>query len=493
MKNKVIKYLITALFIFLPIIDMLRATPIKDVEILNISIIELVNLLIIGITFILTIPKAKKKHLKFLSIYFLIIIIYGIFHVINTYQFNTLIFPGATHNFITESYYIIRVYILPLLLMIVLFENKEIFNRKYYMNITKYLVLMISGQIVLLNLFRYSYGSYAQGDKSFLINTSNFFDVFTHQGDFKELMTVGLFSSTNQISIILLMLLPLNIYNLYLKSNKRNASLVILQVISMIIIGTKVAATGSIMILIASLIMYYFFVLLKREKYNKKYTLNHILCIIIGILVISVSPFSKFYQDKATGNEFKNDPPATEMESIREQINTENLTDEEFTTLLLENPNVFKISPVFYEMYPIKNDIEFWLKLAKRDRRLNNDYRIIKNDIIKRVVEKNNNKFDKLLGIGYTVGTMDMERDYVYQYYLFGFAGLIILIGVYILLYIYNILKIFMKNYFNYNFCICLIPPFLGLVACYFSGHLFGWVSPMMILATTLCIGRVNE
>ena len=99
---------------------------------------------------------------------------------------------------------------------------------------------------------------------------------------------------------------------------------------------------------------------------------------------------------------------------------------------------------------------------------------------MQRIMHQNNNKYDKLLGMGYTIGTMDMEKDYVYQYYLFGGVGLFLLIGVYIFFYIYNILKIFKKSYFNYNFCITLIPPFLGLVACYFSGHLFGWVSPMI-------------
>ena len=134
-KDKIIKILITALFIFLPIIDMLRTTIIEDIEMFGISIIELLNFLLIGISFILTIPKIKKKHKKYLSIYFILIFIYGIFHIINTYKFNLSLVPDATHNFIVEAYYIIRVYILPLLLMIILFENKKMFNRKYYLNI----------------------------------------------------------------------------------------------------------------------------------------------------------------------------------------------------------------------------------------------------------------------------------------------------------------------------------------------------------------------
>lgn len=491
-KNKIIKFLITTMFILLPIIDMLRATKIKNIEIFNIAIIELINLLLIGISFLLTVSKIKKKHLKYLFVYFLLIILYAIFHIINTYKFDTTILTDATHNYIIEFYYIIRVYILPLLLMIVLFENKKIFNRKYYLNIVKYLVITISGLIVLLNICRFSYSTYSSATTHYAINHTNFFDVLNMKDGYKNLLTVGLFSSANQISLILFMLLPLNIYNLYLNTNKKNIVLVILQTISMIVVGTKVAAIGSILVLIATLLMYYFFIILKREKNNKKYAISHILCIIIGLFVLLISPFTKLYTSGANIHDFNNNINEEEIDSKKKMI-TKEISISELVQLLNENSSVFKISPMFYELYPIENDPSFWIRMANRDRALNNDYRTLKNDIMKRVQERNNNKYDKLLGMGYTINSMDMEKDYVYQYYLFGIFGVVLLIGVYIFFYIYNILKIFNKKYFNYNFCICLVAPFLGLIACYFSGHLFGWTTPMILLASTLCIGRVNS
>lgn len=491
--DKIIKILITLMFIFLPIVDMLRATFIEDVELFGMSIIELVHILLIGISFVFTIPKIKKKHLKYLSIYFIFIFIYLIFHIINTYSFDLSLVSGAVHSFVVEAYYIFRVYILPLLLMIILFENKKIFNRQYYLNIMKYLVLFISGQVVLLNLCGFSYSSYALGSDSYVINKYNFFDVFKYTGDYKNLFTVGLLPSANQVSITLFMILGINVYNLYLYPKIKNLLLVLLQCFSMIIIGTKVAALGSLLILIASLFMYYFFVIFRLEKYNKKYSLMHISVIVLVSIILAISPFARLYTEDIPGTGFKNDLSIEDIERVRNKLNDSNLEDSELVDLITENSTVFKISPIFYEMYPVENDVSFWVNIAKRDRKINNNYRVLKNDIVKRIVEKNNNKNDKFLGIGYTVGTMDMERDYVYQYYLFGLIGLLLLIGVYIFFYIYNILKIFKKSYFNYNFCIMLVPPFLGLVACYFSGHLFGWVSPMLILGSMLCVGRVNE
>ena len=489
-RENIIKILITSLFVLLPIIDVLRQTFIKDIELLNISIIEFINFLLIGISFLLTIPKINKKKKLFLLAYILSFLVYLFFHIQNIYNFNIDIFTKANPNFIVEIYYIIRVYILPILLIIVLFSNRDIFNKGYYLNILKYLIIVISGSIIVTNIFRFSYSSY--DDEIGLINRTNFFDIFTYTGKPKELLTCGLFNSANQISIILFMLLPLNIYNLYNKRNIKSLLLVLTQTISMIIVGTKIAALGSLLVIVATLFAYIFFIIIKKEKINKKYLYHHLIVLTITIVIISISPFSRVMKDSITSeNNFKNEP--------QERIDyaygklEENLTDKEVVKLLTEYNGVFKISGMFYKLYPIENDIEFWISLAKRNNHLNNDYRIIKNDIIKRVIERNNNKNDKYFGIGYTSNFVDIETDYLYQNYLFGIVGIVLFIGIYIFFYIQNILKLFKGRYFKYEYSLRILSSFLGLIGCIFSGHLFGWTSPMIILATTLCIGRVNE
>lgn len=490
-RNNIIKILITALFLLFPVIDILRSTPIKDIEIFNIAIIEFINFILIVASFILTIPKINKKKKILLTIYIISFIIYLIFHVINIYNFNTNIFLRANPNYIIEIYYIIRVYILPILLIIILFSNRDIFNKEYYLKILKCLIIEISGLILLCNLFRFSYSSY--DDEIALINKTSFYDIFNYKGKAKDLLTCGLFNSANQISIILFMLLPLNIYNLMNKKNKYSFMILLLQTISMIIIGTKVAAMGSVLVLIVTLLVYFFFIFIKKEKLNKKYLTYHLITLIITTIFIFLSPFYQVMKSSITNQDnFINEDP--EIINYVKQRLDEDLTDEEFVELLTKHNGVFKISSMFYRMYPIEKDIEFWDILARRDSRLNNDYRIIKSDIIKRVKERNNNQTrDSLLGIGYTSNFMDIEKDYIYQYYLFGIIGIILLIGVYIYFYIQNVFKLFKGNYFMYEYCLRILASFLGLVGCYFSGHLFGWTSPMIVLATTLCIGRVNE
>ena len=93
--KKLIKYSILILFIMAPIIDCLRRTPIKDIEVLGFSIIELFNIIIICYTTFLTLINLKNKKKEFLPliVYSLILLGYIILHCINIMHFNSTIFP----------------------------------------------------------------------------------------------------------------------------------------------------------------------------------------------------------------------------------------------------------------------------------------------------------------------------------------------------------------------------------------------------------------
>lgn len=492
-KDRIIKYAVSLVFLLLPLIDIIRITELKDVEILNISIIELVNIFLISIGFIFTFIKNKFKLNKYVIVYVVLLGIYLILHCFHIYNFNTNIYDKANPNFFIELYYIFRVYMLPLMLIITLLKNKDIFNKEYYLAIAKYLICFISGLIVVCNAFRFSYSSYPVGAVEYFINDTNFFDVFKYNDNFRHLFTIGLFPSANQISIILVMLLPVNIYNLYNDKKIKNLLLVILQVFSMIIVGTKVAAIGSIIILVGSILLYLFFIFIHNEKFNIKYFAMCMFILIFSTITFYISPFrhmlfSNISFSSGISNESETQGNEENDEKFIYKSLDDDLSDEEFKTLLEKNNGTFKIASIFYRMYPIENDRIFWYTIAKRDKKLNNDYRILKINIIDRIEEKNNNRFDPILGLGYTINFMDIERDYVYQYYLFGIAGILLFIMPYLGLYIYNFNYAFNKYNFRYEYCLCLISSLFGLILCYFSGHLFGWTSPMLILSLTLCI-----
>lgn len=487
MLNKWLKSLASSLFVFLPIIEMLRNTKFKDIELFNVALIELVLIVLILTMVALTIYKHKYHFSKILFFIAIVYCVYLFLHCFHIYSFDTVIFPLNNPSYFVELYYLFRVYLLPLLLIFVLLENKDVFDKQFYLSISKYLIVVICGNIVFCNLFRFSLFSYKYENEA-LINNSTFFDVFNVTKDYKDLFSCGFFPSANQISIVLVMLLPLNLLSLYRKVSIINTLLVVLQLFAMIIVGTKTAVLGSILELVSGLVMYIGFAILPKQQSLKGNYLIVLICLmILTTCTIYISPFYKNYS-----SEQNNLSVLTEKQKyIYKQL--ESLPIESAISFIKSNYSTFKINKMFIDYYPIEDDPVFWINIAKRDRSLNNDYRIIKQDILARIVQRNDNTFDRYFGLGYSINFPDIERDYVYQYYLFGIFGVILFIGSYIIIYLYNLYKAFYKANFNYYYALPLVSCLFGLVVCYFSGHLFGWSFPMYILAMCLCYQREDD
>ena len=472
-KDKLIKILITILLIELPFLDMLRTTAFKDIELFGITLIELVNILLIGFALILTLTKVKLKEIIKLGIYLLLVGIYIYLHYQNIIKFDTNIFPDANFNFITETFYILRVYVLPLMLLYVLLNNKDIFNKEYYFKIIKWVIGIISFSIIALNILKLSYISYGEGNKHILYNM---FDYFLYQGDYKQLASRGFFDSANELSAILFMLMPINIYLLYKEGKKFNVVLFVSQFLAMILLGTRTAAFGGAIISVAALACYFVVTYMKKDKLNNWFITTLTICALVCTSYMCISPF--MFGRLNDGNysfAVQNQKAYDDLESIDE---------EDIDALIHKYQSEYLINEYFLEMYPVKGDKEFWLNCAKRDKALNNDNRRMKTDILNRIMERNDNPNDKLFGLGYTLNFIDLERDYYYQYYLFGIIGLLLFIFPYFYLLIKNIiiaLKNFKKN-LSFKTLLCFMSPMLGLLIAYYSGHVFGWVSPMMYL-----------
>ena len=472
-KDKLIKILITILLIELPFLDMLRTTAFKDIELFGITLIELVNILLIGFALIFTLTKVKLKEIIKLGIYLLLVGVYIYLHYQNIIKFDTNIFPDANFNFITETFYILRVYVLPLMLLYVLLNNKDIFNKEYYFKIIKWVIGIISFSIIVLNVLKLSYISYGEGNKHILYNM---FDYFLYQGDYKQLASRGFFDSANELSAILFMLMPINIYLLYKEGKKFNVVLFVSQFLAMILLGTRTAAFGGAIISVAALACYFVVTYMKKDKLNNWFITTLTICALVCTSYMCISPF--MFGRLNDGNysfAVQNQKAYDDLESIDE---------EDIDALIHKYQSEYLINEYFLEMYPVKGDKEFWLNCAKRDKALNNDNRRMKTDILNRIMERNDNPNDKLFGLGYTLNFIDLERDYYYQYYLFGIIGLLLFIFPYFYLLIKNIiiaLKNFKKN-LSFKTLLCFMSPMLGLLIAYYSGHVFGWVSPMMYL-----------
>lgn len=478
-KDKIIKTLIIIFFMLLPFLDMLRTTGFKDIEVLNVALIELINIVLIGSALLLTLTKVSKKKILLLFSYLLIVGVYLVLHYNNIIKFDITIFPQANFNFISETFYILRVYVLPIMLLFVLLNNKDIFNKEFYFKILKWLIGVISFSIIILNIFKLSYISYNDNSSHILYNM---FDYFLYSGDYKQIASRGFFDSANELSAILFMLMPFNIYMLYKEGKKFNVVLFASQFLAMVLLGTRTAAYGAALISVAAGVCYTFLVILKKAEQKQFFNSTFFVTSIVGVAFLFISPFMIGRITEGTPDfSVKNQDAYSEIDT----------TDVKQLDKLVEKyKSEYLINDYFLEMYPLNKDPEFWLQMIKRDKALNNDSRKMKTDILNRIYERNDNPNDKWLGMGYTLNFIDLERDYYYQYYLFGILGLIVLIGPYFGLLGYLIikgLKNFDKN-FNFKTLLGGMSVILGLVIAYYSGHVFGWVSPMMILTLSLSI-----
>jgi len=477
MLDKIIKILITILLLQLPFLDMLRNTGIRHIQLFGISIIEIGNLLLIFTVLTLTLwklLKRKKTEILKLLLFLGLVLIYLFLHYQNIIKFDSNIFADANFNFITESFYIIRVYICPLLLVYILYQNREIFNKDFYFKIIKIIIAIISFSIVILNILKLSFISYSP-THDFI--KYNMFDYFLFQGDYKTLSSRGWFDSANELSAILFMLFPINIYLLYKEGKKINLALFIFQFLAMILLGTRTSALGAVLICITAFIIYVSLILLKKEKYNNTFVTRFTVVSLICTAYLTISPFMFGRINDATFN--------FAIQNKEAYTNLENISNDDLESMIDKYKGEYMINEVFLELYPINGDKEFWLKMAKRDRALNNDSRQIKTDILKRIKERNANESDNYYGMGYTLNFMDLERDYVYQFYLFGIFGIMLFIFPYFIILFINFVSAlvnFQKNFKLITF-VAFMSPLLGLTIAYLSGHVFGWISPMYYLA----------
>lgn len=474
LKNKIIKICMTTLLLILPFLDILRVTPLKNVEIFGISCVEIFNIFLVMIALFLTFLKVKKKKFKLLYTYIIIFFLYLVFHSLNILKFNANLLPLSNINVLRESFYLFRVYFLPILVLFILYQNRSIFKKEYIFKILRFIILTISLSIIILNIFKLSYATY---DANNVFLKYNIFDFYKSGVDYKLLSTRGLFHSANEISAILITFLPITIFTLWKKPTKFNYFLYFIHVISMIIVGTKTSAIGALLVCSTAIFINIFMHFTRRSKIKKRF----ISFTILTCLYFLISPIGLYYLNYQTPNlEIENENCYIELAYLDNDI--------DIIANIIDNSYEYRIHEEFVKLYPIQLDVSFWKEVALRDKRINNDNRVMKIDILKRVYERNNNKYDKLFGIGYTTNFMDLERDYIYQFYLFGIIGLIVLIGPYFLILIYEVIKIF-KNFKKYYSQYTLLPGMsicLSFVIAYLAGHVFGQVSPMIYLSLVI-------
>jgi len=346
---------------------------------------------------------------------------------------------------------------------------------------------IIAALIVIPDLFGFSFASYRDGN---VLVDGGFFSWFTltEDHDFSHYAAKGLFTYANDMGAILFGLTPFVAYATLTKGRIRDYALLVLVGLASVMVGTKIGSYG-FFLCSGSMVFAKILELVIRKRNDKRWIPMLSVCLILVLLfpLLLISPGYRLQSLRDWQREHI-DRPTDDLEEIEKEVFDFSKPEDvqKLKAYIDENYWDHFINEWFLELYPVENDPEFWYEIIDRENNLNSDNRRFKAEMISRIVQKNNRGADLFLGIGYTSGVPYGERDYVFQYFLFGIGGLLVLILPFLLLFLFHakefLCRLGKRTYLLKNAASCL-SLFAFLVTAYFSGHVFDTLLPTYFFA----------
>ena len=410
--------------------------------------------------------KLEKKEKTFILIYLFLLLVYMAFHIYNSLKFNSAILETMSFSYITELFYYLRL-LLPFIIAYITYKSniKEDTFKKSIIIVS----LIFSLEIIITNIFKISLKSYGTGFIS-----GNIFDWFLNNNyQFEDLASKGFFYMANQISAVLMLLLPINIYYAIRFSSKWAYTSSICLAISMIMLGTRVSTYGWLLVALCMLIAWIFFIVFKKE--NFKFILKNIIIYIISfsmlIVIMDFSPLLLRMSPKDY-EKAENDIKGRD-EVLSERKNLQSDTDK--NSFVKNYANYFSIpSEYVLELYPYENDVQFWIDIMGMPYSKRGGNRNLEKLITKRIYDLNNNELDKYFGMGYSRyrnAKVYIESDFIVHYYTIGIFGIILFLFPYILIATYAVIYMLIRKRLRFKISVLCISIYVCIGISFYSGH----------------------
>lgn len=456
----------------------------------------------IGFSFV---DKNKKKSFWMLLVYGLILCAYFITHFMEIKQLDINLPERFRVDIKIELKYILMMTV-PFILMYCTYLAQ--FSNKTFNKIIVITSAIICSVIFITDLFAISLGSYGgMTQANFLSWFNGGYEKFQ---DPKLLMSKGLYQSANVLGALLFMLLPLLYKVLYEVRRKWPIFLLILlHSLCMMMVGTRVATFGVILIAIATLGTYIgcSVIRLTTFKFNFLLTLGSIIFLSVAIYpntpAIKYQEFNTQLIKNLKEEEDKNDSVhqmSTQVEKLQQKVSDEEGKKEILIAVLRENSQLLTFPSIYYdESYPIEFDPDFWNFVVNQPFEKRSDARKLQKLFSEYKWDLMNTK-EKMLGMGFSTlneGNFIIEQDGWRQLYTMGIIGVIIFIVPYFVLLLastVNALRRF-KRVVNFSNLMLLLSIGVGLGAAYYSGHVLeefftnlylGFITITLFLNTTL-------
>lgn len=448
--------------------------------------------------------KKKKRVVILFGIYALIFGIYFILHCKNAnyLQYN-LGLPNRYYFLISDEVVYTMTLLLPLVYIYV-FYHLDI-TEKVLKNIVVTLSCVTALPIFISNLFVFGESTY-QGNTidNFLSWFSLPYNATTNHP--RMYATSFFFGEGNTIGILMIMVLPFLYYFIYKSVVKKEkyalGLLVAIHSLSMIILSTRIATYGAVLVPIAMLAIYIVLMVLKYEKFKPMYASFLVIMIVFSGVII---PFGPAYQNQQLdaldygvlkGDDGKRAQAKEEIFKgsqnlalmSKEWIDYYVYMFEEYSYLINVTP------PIYYKhWYDYKLDPKFWVDLMF-------DYELeerVNGRQIQMIFTKykwdNLNDYQKTLGMGYGTfmrGSILLEKDFVQQYYSYGLIGFILIMCPWLLVAAYLGIKLILgykHQKWTYLNVILMMSICVGLLSSYVSGHTLDELTASLFIA--LCAG----
>lgn len=493
--NHWIQMLCILFIIVQPFLDIYMVLFDSKIQIMGISLATIFRFVMVGILTVLTMIKCpKKKSTKCIIVYGIIVILYAIFHHLNALKVNDSIMnENITYSFTSELFYLARLTV-PILLIYVLYEMKLTFTQVKKMVVGS--VTIMSLVIILTNIAQASYIAYSLENNVIRDSIVCWFQGNPKNYYWEELTSRGFFRSGNQISAILTMLLPITIYAAAKEKKVRYWIATFLQLLAMLMVGTRVSVLGGFGILLVMFVLYEFRNIIEKRGVLQKNVLCFLALMLMFSALYQISPFKM----RTEYGIFHDAQIEVAVPEKKEEEKVE-LTYEEKKAFVEEKFEEHKETLQYLNsIYSYEHDIEYWYQLLYElpVEQLNVN-RTIVNLLYPRVMERNANPMDKWLGMSFdkTSSLIWPERDFKTHYYSIGILGILIFLAPFFVIVAWSGIDILrhIKTKFKMRYLIFPMSLCIAILAGYLSGHVFNEIFVTIYIAfiAGICLNNTNK
>lgn len=546
--EKVVLTLLIGLVVLQPVFDLdyLIADWLDQFGLPRLSTIIRFIIIPLLVLFVFIHDKHKKSTVILGGFYGVALAIYFYFHCQNAIEvFPKLYFPS---NFYFDTFQELT-YVLTLTLPYALIYCF------YKMDTNDYLVQMVVTASSLLTAVPIFIGDIVPFGLSTYVGKTKgnflswFYLIFDESHEIPKYYTSKFFfKEGNTIGILMFMVLPLLYYYFHHAKKKEHkigyGILIFIHSLSMMILGTRVATYGAVLVPAAYLVLCVFFSLLKKESWSKSTLLFTAISTLVFGLILPYSPAVKNQQIDA-----KNDLALAEN-GMADQGRNE-LANNRITVIKESDPayiHMFEvygikaryaqsISKEYYlDYYDYRLDPYFWVEMilnrpleervgGRNIQKIFFEYKWNDGRLDIKLDPNGNEEGDNVqtiyfngcnftspclttmnraLGLGYSTfmnGSIVLEKDFVQQYYTFGPLGAFLLLSPWIGLTLVGVFLLF--KYFKINFNLLNACYAMAVVFAFGSGFMSGHVLDQFLTSTMMALfvaillkrmlGKVNE